>query len=82
MIIEIGLILTVVSLGLVCYCAAKPRQTYAFVLPVLGLICSMLGLAALLQDAEISGDPWALTIVFILNSGLAMFSIGQLIERV
>ena len=80
MIVEMGLILTVVSLALVIYCAAKPRNSV--VLPIIGLVCSLLGLAALLQDAELSGDPWALTIVAILNSSLAMFSLAQLIERV
>lgn len=79
MIVELGLILTVVALGLVIYCGVKTRPV---IIPVIGLVTSLLGLAALLQDASITGDQWAFTIVFILGSGLAMFSLAQLIEAV
>lgn len=77
MIEYIGLILTVVSLGLVIYCSLRKRP---LMLPMLGLITAILGLAALLQDSGIANDNWAFTIVFILGTGLSLISLGQIIE--
>lgn len=78
MIVEIGLILTVVSIGLVAYGAARSPPV---MLPVLALTTSLLGLAGLMQDSALTSDPWALSIVIILCASLALFAIGQLFER-
>lgn len=78
MIVEIGLILTIISIGLVILAAIKPRP---LIIPILALIFDILGVAGLIQDVGISSDNWAFTIVIILGASIFMIVLGQIFDN-